>query len=207
MVFFSWKRFRGGLDVKSDQTGTESIYEQFQNHEVMFHVSTLLPHSKSERQQLERKRHIGNDIVAIVFQETDTTFMPECITSQFLHVYLVVTPLDDQGTQYKVTVVHRDSVPSFGPPISHSKTFQCDHSFKNWILTKLINAEMASCRASTFQKYQVRTQSNRRRTVSRLLPSRLGTNENDFVRKFVSNFTRQQPTVDEFYRSSQSVSA
>jgi RAP1 GTPase activating protein 1 len=158
----------------------------------MFHVSTLLPHSKSERQQLERKRHIGNDIVAIVFQETDTPFNPECITSQFLHVYLIVTPLDDQGTQYKVAVVHRDTVPSFGPSIFHSKIFQCDHSFKNWMLTKLINAEMASCRSSTIQKYQVKTGNTfdlifSRSFVRFSLP--LGTNKNEFVRKFVSNFT------------------
>jgi RAP1 GTPase activating protein 1 len=122
----------------------------------MFHVSTLLPHSKSERQQLERKRHIGNDIVAIVFQENETIFNPECITSQFLHVYLVVTPVDNDGTLFKVSVIHRDSVPPFGPNFNHSTLFQCDQIFKQWILTKLINAEMASCRASTFQKYQVR---------------------------------------------------
>ena len=121
----------------------------------MFHVSTLLPHSKSERQQLERKRHIGNDIVAIVFQETETIFNPECIASQFLHVYLVITPLDNEGTQFKVSVIHRDSVPSFGPSFTHSTSFHCDQIFKQWLLTKLINAEMASCRASTFQKYQV----------------------------------------------------
>ncbi|CAF1197303.1 unnamed protein product [Adineta steineri] len=152
-----FRGFRGGLDVKSDQTGTESIYEQFHNHEIMFHVSTLLPHSKSERQQLERKRHIGNDIVAIVFQETDTIFNPECIASQFLHVYLVVTPLDSNGTQFKVSVIQRDSVPSFGPNSNLSTTFHCDQIFKQWILTKLINAEMASCRASTIQKYHERT--------------------------------------------------
>ncbi|CAF4521442.1 unnamed protein product [Rotaria socialis] len=155
-----FRGFRGGLDVKSDHTGTESVYEQFLNHEIMFHVSTLLPHSKSERQQLERKRHIGNDIVAIVFQETETIFNPECIASQFLHVYLVITPLDSDGTHFKVSVIHRDSVPSFGPNLNHSTSFQCDHIFKQWLLTKLINAEMASCRASTFQKYQARTKLN-----------------------------------------------
>ncbi|CAF0746655.1 unnamed protein product [Adineta steineri] len=152
--------FRGGLDNKSDHTGIESIYEQFNDHEIMFHVSTLLPHSKSERQQLERKRHIGNDIVAIVFQETETIFNPECIASQFLHVYLVITPLDHNGNQFKVSVIHRDSVPSFGPTTNYSKLFQCDQIFKQWLLTKLINAEMASCRASTFQKYQERTKMN-----------------------------------------------
>ncbi|CAF4518259.1 unnamed protein product, partial [Rotaria sp. Silwood2] len=152
--------FRGGLDVKSDHTGTESIYEQFNNHEIMFHVSTLLPYSKIERQQLERKRHIGNDIVAIVFQENETIFNPECIASQFLHVYLVVTPLDNDGARFKVSVIHRDSVPLFGPFINHSNSFHCDHIFKQWLLTKLINAEMASCKANTFQKYQERTKMN-----------------------------------------------
>ena len=34
----------------------------------MFHVSTLLPFTLGDAQQLQRKRHIGNDIVAIVFQ-------------------------------------------------------------------------------------------------------------------------------------------
>lgn len=147
--------FRGGLDVKSDQTGIESLYEQYNNHEIMFHVSTLLPHSKIERQQLERKRHIGNDIVAIIFQETETSFNPECIASQFLHVYLVITPLDPQGTSFKVSVIHRDSVPKFGPILNPSYIFHCDNTFKQWLLTKLINAETASCRSISFQKYQV----------------------------------------------------
>lgn len=125
----------------------------------MFHVSTLLPHSKSERQQLERKRHIGNDIVAIVFQETETPFNPECITSQFLHVYLVVTPIEKDPGRYKVSVVHRDSVPTFGPVGHPTNAFDCDSTFKQWLLTKLINAELASCRSSTFQKYQVERES------------------------------------------------
>lgn len=122
----------------------------------MFHVSTLLPYSKTERQQLERKRHIGNDIVTIVFQETETLFNPECIASQFLHVYLVVTPLNEQGTKFKVSIIQRDTVPLFRPIINDlSKSFLCDSTFKNWILTKLINAEMAAYRASSIQKYQV----------------------------------------------------
>lgn len=34
----------------------------------MFHVSTLLPFTPTNRKQLLRKRHIGNDIVTIIFQ-------------------------------------------------------------------------------------------------------------------------------------------
>ncbi|CAF1167389.1 unnamed protein product [Adineta ricciae] len=184
-----FRGFRGGLDVKCDQTGVESVYEQFHDHEIMFHVSTLLPHSKSERQQLERKRHIGNDIVAIVFQETETLFNPECIASQFLHVYLVVTPLDSTGNEFKVSVIHRDSVPPFGPNSNLSTSFHCDQIFKQWILTKLINAEMASCRASTFQKYQVKLiRSDLFRIYSFAF---IGTNKDDSVRKLISQYKHE----------------
>lgn len=40
--------------------------------------------------QLQRKRHIGNDIVAVVFQEENTPFVPDMIQSNFLHAYVVV---------------------------------------------------------------------------------------------------------------------
>ena len=41
--------------------------------------------------QLQRKRHIGNDIVCVVFMEaTKTKFVPDCIKSNFLHSFIVV---------------------------------------------------------------------------------------------------------------------
>ena len=55
--------------------------------------------------QLQRKRHIGNDIVAIVFQEENTPFVPDMIASNFLHAYIVVqvvNPCSD-NILYKVT--------------------------------------------------------------------------------------------------------
>ena len=52
MIFSDWKRYRGGLDVNKDQTGEESVYTQFEEHEVMFHVSTMLPFTEDDRQQV-----------------------------------------------------------------------------------------------------------------------------------------------------------
>lgn len=55
--------------------------------------------------QLQRKRHIGNDIVAIVFQEENTPFVPDMIASNFLHAYVVVqvvNPCSD-NVLYKVS--------------------------------------------------------------------------------------------------------
>lgn len=56
--------------------------------------------------QLQRKRHIGNDIVAIVFQEENTPFVPDMIASHFLHCFIVVQPVKDTHPQrYKVIII------------------------------------------------------------------------------------------------------
>jgi hypothetical protein len=60
--------YRGGLDVVGDQTGEESVYTVYKGREIMFHVSTLLPFDEQDTQHVQRKRHIGNDIVVLVFQ-------------------------------------------------------------------------------------------------------------------------------------------
>lgn len=55
--------------------------------------------------QLQRKRHIGNDIVAIVFQDENTPFVPDMIASNFLHAYIVVQVVNSctENVLYKVT--------------------------------------------------------------------------------------------------------
>ncbi|MEQ2311574.1 Rap1 GTPase-activating protein 1 [Ameca splendens] len=48
----NFKGFRGGLDVTHGQTGTESVYCNYRNKEVMFHVSTKLPYTEGDTQQV-----------------------------------------------------------------------------------------------------------------------------------------------------------
>ena len=49
----------------------------------MFHVSTCLPYYENDKQQLERKRHLGNDICVIIFKDGDTPYSPDTIKSEF----------------------------------------------------------------------------------------------------------------------------
>ena len=37
-------------------------------HQMVFHVSTLLPHNPDDCLHAAKKQHIGNDVVAIIFQ-------------------------------------------------------------------------------------------------------------------------------------------
>ncbi|XP_078535445.1 rap1 GTPase-activating protein 2 isoform X2 [Lissotriton helveticus] len=154
-----FKGFRGGLDVSHGQTGTESVYTVFRDKEIMFHVSTKLPFTEGDAQQLQRKRHIGNDIVAIIFQEENTPFVPDMIASNFLHAYIVVQVEDPEAdtTSYKVSVTAREDVPSFGPPLPNPAVFQHNPEFREFLLTKLINGENACCKSDKFAKLEDRT--------------------------------------------------
>ena len=78
-----WSKFRGGLNVRDGSTGTHSVYTEYRDFEIMFHVSTLLPFIPDDQQQLERKRHLGNDVIIIIFQEGDVLFDPTPIRSHF----------------------------------------------------------------------------------------------------------------------------
>ncbi|XP_029993684.1 rap1 GTPase-activating protein 1-like isoform X7 [Sphaeramia orbicularis] len=157
----NFKGFRGGLDVTHGQTGTESVYCNYRNKEVMFHVSTKLPYTEGDTQQLQRKRHIGNDIVAIVFQEENTPFVPDMIASNFLHAYIVVQVMNpcSDNVLYKVSVTARDDVPFFGPALPNPAIFKKGPEFHEFLFTKLINAEYACYKAEKFAKLEERTRS------------------------------------------------
>ncbi|CAO3573554.1 unnamed protein product [Mortierella alpina] len=52
-----WGSFLG------DTTGETSIFTQWNDYQIMFHCAPLLPFNPADRQQVERRRFIGNDIV------------------------------------------------------------------------------------------------------------------------------------------------
>jgi len=44
--------YRGGLDTIHGQTGLESLYTHYHGRELMFHVSTMLPFTDGDIQQV-----------------------------------------------------------------------------------------------------------------------------------------------------------
>jgi hypothetical protein len=143
------------LDVVNNETGEVSVFVEHDYSEIMFHVSTLLPDSKKDNQHLERKRHIGNDKVAIIFQDFDTPFSPKIIKSKLLHVFLIIQPVvvNNITESYKLSVISKKDVPYFGPYIRKPYVFKKNENLKRFILSKLINAEYASLRAPAFSTF------------------------------------------------------
>ncbi|XP_070655368.1 GTPase-activating Rap/Ran-GAP domain-like protein 3 isoform X3 [Bos indicus] len=161
-----WTGYRGGLDTKNDTTGIHSVYTIYQGHEIMFHVSTMLPYSKENKQQVERKRHIGNDIVTIVFQEGEEpspAFKPSMIRSHFTHIFALVR-YDQQKDNYRLKIFSEESVPLFGPPLPSPPVFTDHQEFRDFLLVKLINGEKATLETPTFAQ-------KRRRTLDMLIRS------------------------------------
>ncbi|XP_066204428.1 signal-induced proliferation-associated 1-like protein 3 isoform X1 [Saccopteryx leptura] len=155
-----FSKYAAQLDVKTDSTGTHSLYTTYQDYEIMFHVSTLLPYTPNNRQQLLRKRHIGNDIVTIIFQEQGALpFTPKNIRSHFQHVFIIVrahNPCTD-NVCYSMAVTRSKDAPPFGPPIPNGTTFRKSDVFRDFLLAKVINAENAAHKSDKFHTMATRT--------------------------------------------------
>ena len=132
--------FAAGLDTKFDETGLYSYYEIFRGFELMAHVAALLPESGG--QQIPRKRHIGNDTVIVIFDESKTGFDPTMITSHFCHVFIVIKPISP--SQYQINVASKEGVPVFGPFLTHLPVYVKGLLLKDFILTKIINGSKAA---------------------------------------------------------------
>ena len=93
--------------------------------------------------QLERKRHIGNDIVVIIFvdgedekaREAALRFSPSSIKSHFNHIFALVSYNRDKNA-YNLVMYTNKSVPSFGPPLPPSGEFTNHQDFRDFLLTK-----------------------------------------------------------------------
>ena len=159
-----FKKWSGGLDTKRSQTGEKSIFTEWEGNEVMFHVSTLLPHKPSDEQHIEKKRHIGNDIVLLVFEDEDveTPFSPATVASRFIEVIIVVRverrkKQDESGSGskeevfYRLGVASKKLIPGFPPNIpDHGVLRKEDPNTGKWLLAKMILGELAAYRGPSF---------------------------------------------------------
>lgn len=179
----AWQGFRGGLPTNGilalNQAAHQinhfnqpsppvlllaegsSYFTEFCGNKIMFHVSTLLPYNENDPQKLDRKRHIGNDIVSIVFyDEPDACFSPSVISSHFLRkasffffslktglmipfsfildTYAVVTPTtaSSEKVSYKLNVASNREVPRFGPELPSPPIFEDPKAFREFLLAK-----------------------------------------------------------------------
>lgn len=62
--------------------------------ELVFHVTTMMPTNREQDPQcINKKRHVGNDFVNIIFNRSNVPFDFDTIPSQFNSVNIVITPV------------------------------------------------------------------------------------------------------------------
>lgn len=147
-----YKGYAAGLDTKTGESGEISYISTWKDHEIMFHVAPLMPSRDHDKQQIHRKRYIGNDIVCIVFLEgTEQKFDPNSIRSQFLHVFIIVhwEVINGRDT-WRVEVIHDVNVKEFLPHIPSPPLFTNEDELADFLILKLINAENSSLKSDKF---------------------------------------------------------
>jgi len=107
--------YDAGLEKKP---GRKSVYYCDIFNEVMFHVAPLIPNDPKDNQQVYKKRHIGNDHVTIVWNNSEREYDRQTITSQFNQVHIIITPLE--SNIFLVDTHWKKGIDWFGPLRSSS---------------------------------------------------------------------------------------
>jgi len=144
-----YKGYRGGLDVKFNETGTQSIVTNVRGYEIMFHVATMLPFQVKDDQKVERKRHIGNDVVVLIFKDrsdNEDYFDPKILTSHFNSVFFIVSPhfTNKNFDGYILNVVNKSGIMPYPPFFETDTPFfpkEKSKEFIDFLLLKMINSE------------------------------------------------------------------
>ncbi|KAF9430631.1 Tuberous sclerosis 2-like protein [Podila epigama] len=87
------KIYAGGLDLEMDLDGEYAYSHQDEITQMIFHVATMIPNNPHDPQFNGKKRHIGNDWVTIVFNESGSDYDFGTISGQFNFMTVVVTPV------------------------------------------------------------------------------------------------------------------
>jgi len=96
--------------------------------------------------------------VLLVFQEEGSEhFEPSCVKSNFIQIIIVVKVLKnaytESNTYYRVSVCKHDDVPNFGPAVPFPPIFKHGPEFKEWLMKKLVNAELAAYRGKLLKQH------------------------------------------------------
>jgi len=109
--------FLGGLDAEVD--GDFAYMWEDDLMQVIFHVATLMPTDLSTDPKCnKKKRHIGNDFVAIVYNNAggNQGYTFGTVKGQFIHACVVITPLDQGSNRVEI-----QCKPELNEPLEHIK--------------------------------------------------------------------------------------
>ncbi|KAJ7451083.1 hypothetical protein FB451DRAFT_1284613 [Mycena latifolia] len=180
--------YAGGLDPDEDGEYAYAWWDDI--GQILYHTATMMPCNEHDPQFTNKKRHIGNDFVRIVWNDSGKPYRFDTLNTQFQFVNIVIEPHSlgaiaafsnniHENEYFKLTVQRAPDMPEFAP-VGHFKLI----SAKNLPLLARQLSLLADWFASVFSHTQRDTQ---RLEITTNWHSRL-----DAIRRFRS----QQPAVE-----------
>ncbi|OUM65137.1 hypothetical protein PIROE2DRAFT_41984 [Piromyces sp. E2] len=122
--------YTGGLDTRRGVDGEFAVMSEDEITKIVFHVATLMPTVEHDPKCMAKKRHIGNDYILIVYNESGKEYEFRTIPGQFNFINIIITPVDNdylsmshhQNILYRknepyfiVSMQRREDMPEIGP--------------------------------------------------------------------------------------------
>lgn len=122
----------GGLDTRGDMDGEFTYCWRDRCMELVFHITTMMPTNRDDDMTYpNKKRHIGNDFVNIIFNDSGLPYNFDTFPSAFNYVHIVISPEsrasfvdrrldadpDGRDRYYKVQAISRHDFPDVSPAV------------------------------------------------------------------------------------------
>ncbi|XP_055937007.1 tuberin-like isoform X2 [Argiope bruennichi] len=163
------KTYLGGLETNGEDGELGLIWHD-DVMQVVFHVATFMRNKPSDEMRNEKKKHVANDSVMIVYNESGEDFEISTIKGQVTNAWIVIQP--EEFDCNIVTVKHRneDLINMFG----HTESYMVsDKSLPVFARQMALHANLASLiinrnKQSSPKFAQVSNWLERLRTIKRL---------------------------------------
>ncbi|KAJ2030627.1 hypothetical protein H4S03_006969 [Coemansia sp. S3946] len=108
----TFQGFTGKLESNGSD-GESCPYYADESIEVAFHEAAAMPKDQKDMRQMGKKRHIGNDHVHIIWNESHHNYRPETISGDFGNVQIQIRPLE--AGEYGIGIYCDEQIKPFGP--------------------------------------------------------------------------------------------
>ena len=89
--------YSGGLDTNGGKDGDYTYVWQGDVTHAVFQVGTLMPNSQTDPQQNNKRMHIDNNLVTIVFNDSTVPFERGWLGGAVNYVFITVSPMGESA--------------------------------------------------------------------------------------------------------------
>ena len=171
--------YAGGLDPDEDGEYAYAWWDDI--GQLLYHTATMMPTSPHDPQCNNKKRHIGNDYVRIVWNDSGMPYHFETLTTQFQFVNIVIEPHSlgsiaafsnnlHENEYFKVTIQLAPGMTEFAP-IGHFKLISAENlpllvrqlsMLADWFASVFSNTQRDTARVEVKTNWHSRLEAIRR---------------------------------------------